>query len=159
MTIILTSKYSYFTNTVKFITAGFCLSLLLVACQKPSEKVENAKDKVADANQDLKEAKREARAEWQEDWLKFKRGNDKDIADNERRIIELRKEVNSVNTRNKAKYSPRLDDLERRNNELRDRVNNYKDEGDAKWGEFKKEVKRDMEDLASSLKHITIKNS
>ena len=159
MSTISTSKSSHFIKAVKSIATGVCLAVLLVACQKPEEKVGNAKEKVASANQDLKEAKREARSEWQEAWLKFKRDNDSDIADNERRIMELRKEVSKVNTRYRANYTVRIDTLELRNNELRDRVNNYKDEGDAKWQEFKNDSKRDMDELKSSLKKITIKNS
>jgi len=159
MTTIATVKSRYFTNLVKGIATGFCLAVLLVACQQPEKKVENAKEKVADANQDLKEAKREARTEWQEAWLKFKRDNDKDVAENERRIIELRKEVNDVDARDRAKYTIRVDELERRNNDFRDRVNNTKDEGDVRWEEFKKDMKHDMDDLKSSLKTITIKNN
>lgn len=152
-------KSGYFTSLVTSVATGCCLSLLLVACQKPEEKVENAREKVADARQDLKEAKREARTEWQQDWVNVKRDNDKDIADNERRNIDLRKDVKGVHKRYRARYNVRIDDCERRNNELRDRVNNYKDEGDERWVEFKKDLKRDMDDLKSSLKKITVKNN
>lgn len=154
---IATSRH--FTNLVKFTVTGFCLAILVTGCQKPEQQVENAKEKVADANQDLKEAKREVRAEWQENWLKFKRDNDQDIAANERRFLDLRKEVNDVDTRYRAKYNTRIDELERRNNELRDRIINYKDDGDPRWEEFKTEIKRDMDDLKSSVSNITIKNS
>ena len=153
-----TSKAGYFTNSVKFIATGVCLTFLLVACQKPEQKVEDARDKVTNANQDLKEATREARTAWQEAWLKFKGDNDTEIADNERRMIELRKEVSKLHERYRANYNVRIDELEKRNNDLRDRVNNYKDEGDVKWEEFKKETKREMDDLTLSLKKFTIKN-
>ncbi len=143
---------------VQSVAALFCLSFLISACQKPEEKVDNAREKVADANQDLKEAKREARAEWQEDWLKFKRDNDEDIASNERRILELRKDVNDVDARYRAQYNNRIDELEHRNNELRERVNNYRDSGDERWEEFKKDMKRDMDDLHTSLKNVIVKN-
>jgi uncharacterized protein involved in exopolysaccharide biosynthesis len=108
--------------------------------------------------QDLKEARREVRAEWQENWLKFKRDNDKAIADNERRIIDLRKEVSGIDTRYRAKYNVRIDELEKKNNELRDRVNNYKDDGDESWEKFKKGMEHDLDDLKSSLKNTAIKN-
>jgi len=158
MNTIATSKARYFANSAKFIATAVCLTFLLVACQKPEQKVEDAKDKVTNANQDLKEATREARVAWQEAWLKFKGDNDTEIAANERRIIELRKEVSKLHERYRANYSVRIDELEKRNNDLRDRVNNYKDEGDVKWEEFKTATKHDMDDLASSLKKITIKN-
>ena len=159
MITVSTSQSSYFTKFVKYAVTSFFLATLLIACQKPEAKVENAKENVAIANQDLKGAKREVRAQWQEAWLNFKRDNDKEIADNERNIIELRKEVNGVDSRYRAKYNVRIDEFERRNNELRDRVNNYKDAGDEKWEEFKKDMKRDMDDLNASRKNIIIKNN
>jgi hypothetical protein len=92
-------------------------------------------------------------------WLEFKRENDTDIAENERRIIELRKQVGKANTCFRASYNARIYELERRNNELRDRTNNYRDEGDVKWAAFKRGCKRDMHNLKSLLKKTTIKNS
>lgn len=142
-----------------FMATGFCLALVLAACEQPEQKVKDAKNEVAEANQDLKEATREVRAQWQEDWLKFKRDSDEEIAINERRIIQLRKEVNDIDTRYRAKYTTLIDDIERRNNERRDRVNNYKDEGDERWEQFKKDMQRETDDLKSSLGSITIKNS
>jgi hypothetical protein len=139
--------------------AGVLTTVVLIGCQDPQGKVDTAREKIADGKQDLKEAKREVRAEWQEDWLKFKSDNDKDIADNERRIIILRKEVKDIDVRNREKYTVSIDALEKRNNGSRDRINQCKDEGDAQWGEFKKDIKRDMDDISTSLKNITIKNS
>ena len=148
-----------FTGLIKATVTGCCLAVLLAACQQREEKVENAKDKVTSANQDLKEAKRESRTEWQEDWVNFKRENDSAIADIERRIIELRKEVTAVDMPYRDRYTVRIDKLENRKNELRDRVNSCTDEGDARWSDFKKDMKRDMDDLRASLKSITVKNS
>jgi predicted nucleic acid-binding Zn-ribbon protein len=158
MNTIATSNARYFTNSVKVIGTAVCLTFLLVACQKPEQKVEDAKDKVTNAKQDLNEATREARTAWQEAYLKFKRDNDTEIAANERRIIDLRKDVSKLDERYRSNYNVRIDELEKRNNDLRDRVSNYKDEGDVKWEEFTKATNRDMDDLTSSLKKITIKN-
>lgn len=158
MTTISKRNSSYFKSLATVVSTGICLSILMISCQKPAEKVEAARDNVVDANQNLKEAKREARAEWQEDWLKIKRDNDKEIADNERRIIDLRKEVNDIDMRYRAKYTTRIDELETKNNQLRDRVDNAKDEGDIAWVQFKKDTKQDLADLKVSLKDITIKN-
>ena len=142
----------YFSHVVTSVVVGACLAILPAACQQNEDNVEGAA-------QILKETTREIKIEWKADWLAAKRNNDKVIAENELRIIELRKEVNNVDARSQAKYIPRINDLERRNNELRDRVNTYKDQGDKKWQEFKKDVRRDMADLKSSLKIITIKRS
>jgi hypothetical protein len=158
MTSISTSTSRYITTPVLYIAATVCLAVLLTACQSPDEKVVEAKEKVTNATQDLKEATREVRAQWQENWLTFKRDNDKDIAANERRIIELRKEVTNANTRYRATYTARIDELERGNNELRDRVNNCRDEGDERWKTFKRDTQRTMDTLKSTLSHMTIKN-
>jgi hypothetical protein len=159
MRTIAAPKSCSFTNSVKFIAAVVCLTVLLVACHKPEEKSESAIESGANANQDLKKATREVRPAWQEAWLMFKRENDTDIAENELRIIELRKQVGKANTRFRASYNARIDELERRNNELRNRIDNYRDEGDAKWVAFKNGSKRDMDNLKSLLKKTTIKNS
>jgi hypothetical protein len=106
MTTIPKLKSSYVKILATVVSTGFCLSILMISCQKPAEKVEAAKDNIADAKQNLKEAKTEARAEWQEDWLKEKRDNDKETAVNERRIIDLRKEVNGVDMRYTKAISP-----------------------------------------------------
>jgi hypothetical protein len=159
MTGMSTSRSRYISNFVKVAAGGSCLAILLVACQKPEQKVENAKVEVANATQDLKEAKREMRTGWQEDWLNFKRDNDKVIAENERHIIDFRKEVSDIDAPYRAKYSVRIDAFEQRNNDLRDRVNNCKDEGDVSWEAFKKDVKRETDDLNATRKDITIKNS
>jgi hypothetical protein len=148
----------YVTRSVKYVATGLGLAFLLAACQQPEQKVADAKANVATANQDLKEARRDAGTVWQETWLKFKRDNDESIASNERRILELRKEVAAVDARYRATYTVRIDKLEARNNEIRDRVNNVKDEGDARWETFKSDTKHDLDDLTSSLENITVRN-
>lgn len=159
MNTISTSILRSFTNLASIIAGGACLALLLAACQTPETKVDAAKDNVADANQDLKEVTREMRAQWQEDWLAFKRANDEVVADNERSIMQFRSDVRAVDQRYRGKYTTLVDDIERRNNELRDRVNNYEITGEVKWEEFKKDIKRDMDDLISSRKNVSITNS
>jgi hypothetical protein len=159
MSTITTSKSCYFTNSVKFIATAVCLTLLLSACQEPKETVGIAIEKVANVNRGPAETTTEIRPAWQEAWVKFKRENDTDIAENERLITELRKDVGKANTRFRASYSVRIDELERRNNELRERTDNYRDEGDSKWAAFKYGSKRDMENLKALLKKTTIKNS
>lgn len=146
----------YFMQPAKYIVASMCCAFLLMSCQTPADKVDNAKVDVATANQDLKDAKREVRADWQEDWLAFKRTNDTAIAENERRFIELRAKTKDIDARDRATYAGRIDACERRNNEIRDRVNSYKDDGDAGWQEFKKSVGRDMDDLKIACRDIPI---
>lgn len=147
-----------FMNTVTYIATGVCLALLLIACQKPAEKSGIATENNGKVNQSVQGASSEVRPAWQEAYLKFKRKNDVDIAENEQRIIELRKAVRKANTRFRASYSVRIDELERRNNELRDRTDNYRDEGDAKWAAFKHGSKRDMDKLKSLLKKTVIRD-
>lgn len=152
-------------NTAKLGLIGFCLMILVAGCQPADEKVADAKGKVQDARedvavaqQDLKEASREARAEWQADWLAFKTDINKKVADNERRILELRSEVARLDVRYQSEYSTNLDEVERRNNELRERVNNSTDEGDARWEAFKTDVGRDFDNLKTSIENIKIRS-
>lgn len=146
----------HFMQPAMYVVASMCCAFLLMSCQTPADKVDNAKVEVATANQDLKDARREVRADWQEDWLAFKRANDTAVADHERRFIELRAKAKDVDVRDRTAYADRIDACERRNNEIRDRVNTYKDEGDARWQEFKTSVGRDMDDLNRSCRDIPI---
>lgn len=156
-----TARSRHFTNAVKFIATGLCLALLLIECQKPAERSKRsgtAIEDVASLNQGGREASKEVRPAWQEAYRKFKRQNDIDIAENERRIIELRKNVGNASMRFRTSYTLRIDELERRNNELRDRTDNYRGQGDAKWAAFMYSSKRDMDKLKSLLKKTIIKN-
>lgn len=158
MNTITTQAVQRFAIFLALAIAGFLSTLLFTGCQRPEDKVETAKEKLAEAKQDLKEASRDARADWQEAWLTVKRDYDKEVAINERRIIDLRKEVATIDMRYRSTYNIRIDDLERRNTELRERLNHYNNQGDQQWEEFKTGLKREMDDLQSSLKNITIKN-
>jgi len=152
------TRLLFFTRCVRLVATGACLTLLLGACQQPTQKSGTAIDKMATVHQAQVGATSEVRPAWQEAWLKFKRENDTDVANNKRRIIELRENVGKANARFRASYNVRIDELERRNNELRDRTDNYKDQGEAKWVGFKHGSKRDMDGLKSLLKKTTIKN-
>ena len=109
--------------------------------------------------QNLSGVKREGSAEWQEDWVRFKRGVDKELADNERRIRELRTKVNELDVHTRAAYNARINDIERKNNAFRERVNNYKNTGDEDWEQFKKSIKREMNEINSRGKNIVSKSS
>lgn len=135
-----------------------CCLMGIAACTSTERKVTNAEAKAAEADQDLNEVSRDARADWQEDWLAFKRDINVDISKNERRIMELRAEVALIDAEYRGKYNTRINDAERRNFELRDRVNNYYDQGDQKWAVFKTDVRQDFDDLATSIGTITVSN-
>lgn len=130
----------------------------IAACNTSEKKVADARESVAEANQDLNEASRDARTDWQEDWLGFKREINEDVSKNERRIMELRSEVAQIDTQYQDEYNVMINDAERRNYELRDRVNNYYNEGDQKWMVFKTDVRQDFDDLETSIRNIMVKN-
>ena len=73
---ITVSKSLMRTAFVRVMTPAFCVGLALTGCQKSDARIEEAKEKVVDARQELKEIRRDVRADWQEDWVKFKRDND-----------------------------------------------------------------------------------
>jgi hypothetical protein len=146
-------------NLLLFGATAACVAILLSGCQQRESKIEIAQTKVTSAAQDLKEVKREVRADWQESWLSFKRESDMEIAANERSIIDLRREVTTVRKGLRDSFTARIDDIERRNTELRNRVNEYKDDGDEKWELFKKAVRRDMDNLNATRVKIVVRNS
>jgi hypothetical protein len=142
--------------------AGCCL-IMLAACQNQQEKVaaeredlQEEKQDVVEATQELNEAQRAARAEWQQDYISFKRDVTAKVAANEQLILERRSEVARLAENAQEQYDDMLDDVEHKNYELRDRVNNAMDEGDVAWGQFKKDVTQAFDDLEASIKSINV---
>jgi hypothetical protein len=109
--------------------------IFFAGCEKTSEQ------KVEGANQELKEAKADYRAEWQ----KFKTNSEEQIKVNEDRIDAFKAKMEKANRKTKAKYNTAVAELEQKNRDLKRKLEEYKDEGDSKWQEFKTNFSHDMD--------------
>jgi len=125
--------------------------IALISCNVDREgKVEDAKENVMEANQDLKEAQ----ALYEKEWQQFKSEAELKIDANQKSIDELKAEIKTASSKFKAKYEKEVLALEQKNAELRKSINEYKYEGKDKWEEFKKEFNRDVDVVGNALKDL-----
>lgn len=126
-------------------------SMLLNSCQSSAKKVENAKENVATANEELLKAR-------QDSIHQFKQESARKISDSEKRITEYKAKIANENKELKAKHEKKLYELEQKNNDLKTRLTTLKDDGSEDWKQFKTEFSHDMDALGTSLKDLTVKN-
>ncbi len=151
-------KKSLIILAITTIVGGLTIS----SCKSNSDKKEDAVEKVADANEDLKEVKSEVAddavmkandAEWQT----FKTEANATIASNEARIAELKKAINKPGTTFDAAYSKSIDVMEARNNSLKTKITDYEN-NQTDWDSFKREFKSDMNGLSKAFKDLSMNN-
>lgn len=89
-----------------------------------------------------------------EDYMKFKKETDAKIADNNKRIAELRtKKAKTSSDMKDEMYESRIAALEERNKNLEKKVADYKAQNDhSNWEAFKKEMNHDFTELGHSIK-------
>ena len=137
-------KYTILTFAAMACVAG----TLLTGCTKTTEqKVQNAKENVGDAKQELKNAQSAYLAEWQT----FKRESELAIAANEKRIDAFKEKMEKAGPKVKAKYDKEVAALEQKNKDLKKKLEDYKDEGQSKWEEFKTNFKHDMDGIGKTM--------
>ena len=131
-----------------FAVIGSMAGMLLTGCGKTTEqKLDKAKEGVGDATQELKDA----RAEYLAEWENFKRESEAAIEANAKRIDAFKAKMDKASPTVKAQYDKQVAVLEQRNRDLKKKLDDYKDEGQGKWEEFKTNFKRDMDDLGKTM--------
>lgn len=130
-------------------------SMLAVSCSTPEEKVEAKMENVEDAQQDLDQAK----AEYTEEYNKFKLESEQKITANEKLIAELKENAKNMKKEAKIDYDKAVADLEAKNNAMKVRVEKVKDEDKDNWEAFKKEFNHDMDELGEAFKNLGKKNT
>lgn len=144
-------KNKFFILTIIGMIAGFAA----IGCNIDREKkVEDAKQKAAQANQDLKMAE----AQYESDWRQFKYEAELKIAANEKRIEVFKEAIKTASKKFKAGYVNEVWKLEQKNIELKKKLSDYKYEGKDKWEDFKQEFNDDMDGLGNAIKDIFTKN-
>ena len=133
----------------------FTYALFLIAsCNSPSEKVEKAQENVTEAKEELNKAEND----YVSDMNRFRIETDSSIAENQKRIDELKQKAEMDKKEIKEKNQKKIAELEQRNKDLKRRIDEYKGEGNDKWQSFKREFKRDMEELGQAIRDIGTNN-
>ncbi|MFZ4549860.1 MAG: hypothetical protein ACOYN4_20595 [Bacteroidales bacterium] len=141
---------------ITFIVATtFISTALLTACNPGTPKEDAAQDRVADAKEELKDARKAATAE---EWKAFKDESELKIRDNEIRIAELKTKIKKSGKELDAVYEKNIDALEQQNKAMKTRIDVYEKDFTSDWESFKREFNHDMDELGNALKDLTVNN-
>jgi len=136
-------RYKYFILTVILLTAGS----ILTGCENNRE---NAKEKVQQADQALKDAQ----AQFDNEWQQFKSDAELKIDANQKQIDDFKVAMKTTSKKFKSKYKNEVLTLEQKNIELRKKLNGYKYEGKDNWEQFKQDFNNNMDSVGNALKDI-----
>ena len=151
-------KKSIFTLAAAIFVAGSMLSSCTSNDQKvenAEQKVQDAKGDVKDAKTDLANVQKDA----DNDFQKFRNESNEEINSNDARIANLRIEIKDEKRTAREGDEKKIADLEKRNHELKEKLDAYHDDGKSDWREFKTEFKHDLDGLGKAFKDITVRNT
>jgi hypothetical protein len=127
---------------------------VVTGCSSPASEVENAQDKVAEANNNLDKANEE----YVKDIENYKKQGADKIAANEKTLADLNAKVENETAKGKAERKKKIADLELRNSEMKKKLADYKPDGQQKWDAFKAECNHDLDGLGKAFEDLTVKN-
>ena len=134
--------------------AAFITGTAITSCKSPEEKVENAQDKVIEANKNLDQAN--------EDYLvdmdNYRKEEAARIAANDQTIAEYKAKIDQEKKETRAENQRKLAELEQKNIDMKRKLDDYKPDGKEKWQSFKTEFNHDMDGLGDAFRNLTVKN-
>lgn len=128
---------------------------LLVSCNTPAEKVQNAREDVTAA----KVALDKAQQEYMEDLTNYRKATAEKIAENEKIAADFRVKIVNEKKDAKAAYEAKLAELEKKNTELKNKIDSYQSSNKDSWQAFKVEFNRDMDELGIAFKNLTVNST
>jgi Tfp pilus assembly protein PilX len=151
-------KRSIFTLAI----VTFAVGSIVMSCKPNTEKeqaaqesVDSAKVAVAEAEEDLDDARRAATAE---EWQAFKDSTNAKIDENNAEIAKLKLKIKKTGKDIDKAYQRNIDTIEQRNKNLKTKMDSYKNDVNSDWKSFKREFNHDMDELGESLKDFTVDN-
>ncbi|MBK7373932.1 MAG: hypothetical protein IPJ09_21445 [Saprospiraceae bacterium] len=123
-------------------------------CDSPSQKVDNAKDNVTVAKENLIQAQEDYKTEV----VNFKNETNEKLTANEKAFADFKIQMETAKKDVKATYEKQIAALEQKNSDMKKRMNEYSEDGKDNWQSFKREFDHDMDELGQSLKDFTVNN-
>ncbi len=140
-----------------FITTVFMAGVFLTSCDSSAKKVEDARedlqtanDEVSDAQLDLFQAKQDSSDDYQE----YKKESEARIKEYDKSIAELKMKIANEKKYSRTEYQKLVAGLEQKNAELKKSLNEYKEDGQDKWQSFKTKFNSDMDGLGKSISNF-----
>ena len=127
------------------------VSIFISSCNKsPKAKEEvlnNAKQDVVIANDDLNEATSDSIVEFN----KYKTSIQTKLAENEKVISDLKASIKAEDRKTQTLYNKQLENLQLRNTELKLKIETYKQGPTQKWELFKVDFNKELDKLGKSI--------
>lgn len=120
---------------------------ILPSCESSSDKASASKDKVVEAKSQLAEANEIYR----KDLEKYRNEVQIRIDENDRLIVDLKKEAALTKGKLKTSYEKTIADLENRNAMLKKQMKEFNEDKDTNWEKFKSDFNSEMDDLGKAM--------
>lgn len=136
----------------------FALSIVFYSCQSAEQKADDAREELLEAEQDLKDAASEMKANSEqvlnaEDWKEFKEKSEQKIQEFEVRISELKDKMKKSGKLLDTYYEQRIIALENKVIELRSKLV-AQEKTQSNWESFKREFNHDMDELGKAISNF-----
>jgi len=128
--------------------------MLIISCNSPADKLENAENKMDDASQKLEEETQNYLMEVEA----FKKSTEAQIAANEKSIIELNAKAANQKPSTKAEYELKIAELNKKNSDMKLKLAGFDTRNQSEWAQFKRDFNRDMDELGQAFKNLAEKN-
>lgn len=142
-------------SILKLSAVALLVGAFSTGCSNSTEKLNDAKENVKEADADLEKA----RLEYLEDMKVYRNEAAIRIAENEKSIADFKLRVAKEKKEAKADYNKKIADLEAKNTDMKKQLDEYEYSGSEKWKSFKEEFGKDMDSLGLAFKNLTIKNN
>jgi len=118
-----------------------------------AQKVENARENLNTAEQDLHAAVVDSTNEYD----RYKMESEAKLKENDLKIAQLKANLKSDKAEIRTKYENELTSLENKNAKLRTSIADYKETDKNKWEKFKSNFNQDLDELGQSISRIANK--
>jgi TolA-binding protein len=144
-------KNSIITLTTMALTLVFAIQ----GCDKPANNVERSETSVIEAQRDLEISKNKLQADIQV----YRTEVANDIAENNQKIVDIKREIQTKEVNSRVAHVQRVEQLERQNNDLKRQLDNYSHTTEQNWSQFKRNFNDSLSDLGDSLDDFFTKST
>ena len=134
------------------------LTTALIACnnspEKKAEKVEDAKEAVVTATNDLDKARQDSADEYNQ----YKTASESRIRENDSLLVVLKARIKEEKKEARTAYEKEVNAMEEKNEKLKAKIHEYKENDKSKWESFKLGFNQDMDALGKSISNLAHKN-
>jgi uncharacterized protein YeaO (DUF488 family) len=140
----------------------FVTGNVFISCKSNTDKEKDAVEEVQEAEENLNQVTEDISSDAitkanDAEWQTFKKEANQTIAENEKRIVDLKNAIKKPGNTFDATYEKSIDALEEKNTSLKTKIIDFEN-NQTDWASFKREFNSDMKELGAALKDLTVNN-